>query len=552
MSLAEIVQITVDRATRGVDRASFGRALLLAPHRLYYPTTTLGAASRTKLYADAAELRTDQASAADDLLDAAVAYFAQTPKPTHLRLGRVAPDDTATVRAVTVTNNSVYRIRVDGIEFTFTTDATATATEIRDGLVAAINAGLAILSKDAALNTITLAAALGNISAQFPAGRKFRITGATTAGNNILYRVAAAGASFVGGSTVIPVEQDVLAEGAAQGVVRPRATAAAAAADTFTLVPRDGGDVLPAAAADRDYLLSTGTEARLRAEHTFTETATTALDAIVEEIDDWYAVGTSIRDRAGAPAGDLTFLRDVQAWVEARRKIASLASSVAAVRDTTDAADNPLTGTEPQRAHGLARARTLWNWHSEVGPSTESVGVVAQRDQYPDMATLGRLLPTDPGAATWSFKTLAGVTADVHSTNQRANLRAKFVNYYSAVAGRNITRWGTVAAGEYVDVIVFIDWLHARLSEELYTILVNNDKLPYTDAGIAAVEAAVRRVLQQGIDVGGIATINSVTVPKAIDTAVADRAARVLRGVRFNARLAGAIHEIIVVGEVVV
>ena len=70
----------------------------------------------------------------------------------------------------------------------------------------------------------------------------------------------------------------------------------------------------------------------------------------------------------------------------------------------------------------------------------------------------------------------------------------------------------------------------------LFTSLI---KVPFTDAGIALVETAVRGVLQEGVAVGLLSPdpAPAVTVPKAADVSAEDKAARLLPDVKFTATL---------------
>jgi len=171
-------------------------------------------------------------------------------------------------------------------------------------------------------------------------------------------------------------------------------------------------------------------------------------------------------------------------------------------------------------------------------------------------AYLGRMLPTDPGSNSWAHKQLAGVTPAALSANQRTNLFAKNVNLFSNVTGIRAMRYGTVATGEYIDIIHGIDWLVQRIREDYFRLFVNSPKVPYTDQGIAAIENALRSRLRVAQDVGLIAPDTAtepgftVTVPRITQTELADRADRILRDVEFNARLAGAIHKTVIRGHV--
>jgi hypothetical protein len=138
------------------------------------------------------------------------------------------------------------------------------------------------------------------------------------------------------------------------------------------------------------------------------------------------------------------------------------------------------------------------------------------------------------------------------TTTESLNARNKDANTYEAIAGVNITREGTMASGEFIDVIRGVDWLHARLQERIYSRLVNLDKIPFTDAGIAIIEAEVRAQLQTGID-NGFLTANpapTVTVPLAADVSANDKASRLLPDIEFTAYLAGAVHKVQIDGVV--
>lgn len=178
-----------------------------------------------------------------------------------------------------------------------------------------------------------------------------------------------------------------------------------------------------------------------------------------------------------------------------------------------------------------------------------------------DAAWEGRVLPLDPGSETWAFKTLAGVTVDTLTDSEQNFLDGKNGNYYIQVAGINITKNGKMAGGEFIDVVRFRDWLQARIEEDVFAILANSDKVPYTDGGIAIIESALRKVLREGQQVGGIIPdfVNSsnvlvpgftVTVPSAADISDSDKATRTLRDVEFTAQLAGAIHAVEIFGTI--
>jgi hypothetical protein len=181
--------------------------------------------------------------------------------------------------------------------------------------------------------------------------------------------------------------------------------------------------------------------------------------------------------------------------------------------------------------------------------------------EYPDAATLGKLLPYDPGTYTMKFKTLAGITVDYLTATQSTNARAKNANTYEEIGPSNILREGTVGEGEKLDVIIFIDWLQARITEGVYQPLINNLKIPFTEIGMAAIKGEIEKVLKIGVARGGISDYAQdsdknqiggyiVTLPAFEDITTADKAARLLTGVEFTAWLAGAIHAVEIAGVV--
>ena len=131
-------------------------------------------------------------------------------------------------------------------------------------------------------------------------------------------------------------------------------------------------------------------------------------------------------------------------------------------------------------------------------------------------------------------------------------METKKANYYITVAGVSIVMNGQVSGNEWIDTIRGIDWLEARMKERLFSALINAPKIPYTDNGVAIIEAGVRAQLAEGIRVGFLAAdpAPEVTVPKVADIDPAQKAARILPDVSFSATLAGAIHEIEIDGVV--
>lgn len=248
--------------------------------------------------------------------------------------------------------------------------------------------------------------------------------------------------------------------------------------------------------------------------------------SIAEELDsDWYCVTVESRDPVNINA--------VATWVEARDKIFIAATQDAGVLD-------PLNDTDIGSVLAAASfARTALIYAAQANT------------QWPDTAWAGPLLALDPGSITWAFKRVAGVTGTVFPASAITALEAKRVTRIETIQGLTRTIGGyTSDAGAFIDIIHGLDWLKQRLAEDIFTRLVNSPKIPYTNAGIAMVEAVIRARLSDAIEKNVLADDENlaVTVPDVADTDEIDRANRLLRDVYFTARLAGAVHKVIVRG----
>jgi len=169
---------------------------------------------------------------------------------------------------------------------------------------------------------------------------------------------------------------------------------------------------------------------------------------------------------------------------------------------------------------------------------------------HPEMGWLGDNLPKDPGSITWSDKQIKGIIADDLSDDKKDAIHAKNGNTFTPVGGVDITEFGTVASGEYFDVIRGNDWVTARIQERMFATKINAPKIPYTDKGIAVFENDLNSVLEEAV----VRTIYNegytIEVPLAADADPADKAARIIRGIKWKSSLQGAIHKAEVDGTV--
>lgn len=248
------------------------------------------------------------------------------------------------------------------------------------------------------------------------------------------------------------------------------------------------------------------------------------LDAIVNSGDlgkQWYALISLYRE-------DYNILEGA-AWIESNKKL------YVACNDDSDV---PTSANDDVASllEAAAYARTAFLYSEDQA-------------NYPEAAWLGRMLPTEPGTATWKFKTLAGITVDELTDTEIAYLIGKNANYYTEVGGVNITREGNVSEGEWIDVIRGIDWIEARAEENIYSLLVTVDKVPFTNPGISQVVNRLEQILVQAVS-RGILDSYEIEVPKAEDFTAAQKQTRTLTDINFTGVLAGAIHAITITGTV--
>jgi hypothetical protein len=245
---------------------------------------------------------------------------------------------------------------------------------------------------------------------------------------------------------------------------------------------------------------------------------------IIEALDatTWYAVLLDSESENEVKAA--------AAWVEARRKQLFYTTSDSEILDvavTTDLASD-------LKASGYARTAGIFS--------------ASELLSYSAAAWAGGMLPTDPGAGTWCYRTLKAVTVDTLTGGQVTQCHNKNLNTYTVKGGVSVTSEGKSASGEFVDITHFTDWLHARMQEGIFAAFANasasGSKIPYTDLGVEIIRSIMLAKLAAGVVAGGLAAdpAPTVTAPKVKDIDPGDKVARMLPDMQFSATLAGAIH----------
>lgn len=258
-----------------------------------------------------------------------------------------------------------------------------------------------------------------------------------------------------------------------------------------------------------------------------TETWADTVAAVQAADDTWYALTIESHQLADVLA--------VAGVIEAKKKVFGTSSASTDIKSTS-------TTDLFSQLQALTYQRTFGLWSADADLN------------YPEAAWIGYQLQEQPGSNTWAYKTLSGFTVSKLSDTESKNIQNKNGNTYETIGGLNTTVGGKMFGGEFIDIIVFVDWLEQRMKERLWFRMANSKKIPYTSAGAAIIEAEIRAQLNDGIRAGGLADSPApvVTVPDVLSVSANMRAQRIFEGITFEARLAGAIHFVKIRGTVTV
>ena len=273
-----------------------------------------------------------------------------------------------------------------------------------------------------------------------------------------------------------------------------------------------------------------------------TQTAITIAD-VFEAIEDeapgeWY--GAAFVADMGGSAVSIEIAREAADWVEGRRRKLGVWT---AETDTRDAE----AGSLGKVLFDGGYERTTCVWHENAADDFLLIAVMADR------------LAVDPDSRStiWRFLTPRGVVASTLTTAQQDSLESINVNYAVRYGGRTQFNPGVMASGQKPDLILAVDWLHARLTERYQALFAKytneSSKIPYTDAGIAIFEEATRSQIQRGVAIGHFTDDPpySVTMPTRATAAPADVTNRIIR-FEFRVDPAGAIEGATITGNVAI
>lgn len=288
----------------------------------------------------------------------------------------------------------------------------------------------------------------------------------------------------------------------------------------------NNGDGTLTVASTVGYALAV-TSNMTQADSPSTESWVTTINAITTVDNTWYAVMIESHAQADVLA--------VAGQIEGMKKVFATSSQSQDVLTTgTDDTFSKLKALGYQRTFGI---------YTDLADT-----------EFPEVAWVGYQLQEQPGSNTWAYKALSGVTVAPLSDTESPNVHNKSASTYETVGGLNSTIGAKMFGGEWIDVMIFVDWLEQRMKERLWSRMANSKKIPYTSAGTAIIEAEIRAQLNDGIRVGGLANspAPTVQVPDVLSVSQVARANRIFEGITFEARLAGAIHFVKIAGTVTV
>ena len=433
-TLNNIVDVSITRETRTIQRASFSIPCFIAEHTIF--------AERAKEYTSLADILSAGFATTSAVYKAATLYFGQTVAPSKIVVGRrLVPSVTITP---TVANTTVYSFKANGTLITFTSDGSATAAEIVTGLKAALTSAL----------------------------------------------IPTTGAS------------GIVATGSNTLILTPSGDASSIANYTANLVPVNAASV-------ENWVSAT-------------------IPSVRAVKDQWYMLSIDSHVDADVLAV-AAYIEGIKATSPKFYVFSSAASDIK-TSATTDIFS---------LVKALSYTHTAYIY-SGMATSFAECGLV------------GRFAPEQAGSNIWEQKTIIGLTVDTLTPDEISYIHDKNGATYENVGSVDVVIGGKCADGGWIDESIFVDWLKSRIQESIWTLLVNTRKVGYTSAGAAAIEGAMRSVMAEGIQVGGLADDPApvVTVPNVLNLSSAQRATRTLPDVTFTARLAGAIRATTINGTV--
>lgn len=172
----------------------------------------------------------------------------------------------------------------------------------------------------------------------------------------------------------------------------------------------------------------------------------------------------------------------------------------------------------------------------------------------PEAGWVGRFGSEQAGSNTWVLKPIKGVLASELTEAQKQYLQDNNVSWLDSYEDDAVvsSRAGKVAGGEWIDVMLGVQWITTRMREAVYNVLRNNRKVGMSNEGLAKIEAPIRQVIERAISMGILSSTPqyTLTLPDILAMTPQERNSRKVTGIKFRARLEGAIHFVDIEGTV--
>ena len=137
------------------------------------------------------------------------------------------------------------------------------------------------------------------------------------------------------------------------------------------------------------------------------------------------------------------------------------------------------------------------------------------------------------------MKGLNGIAAEDLSVSEKTALDEKNAAYLEFDGSENLVTSNAVFSGtstDYIDLLEGVDFITARVSEDVFSLLKKNKKLLFTKADLELVKSTIEGSLRKwGVEQKIILENIDVVVPNPADISGTDKAARILNDVTFAA-----------------
>jgi len=268
------------------------------------------------------------------------------------------------------------------------------------------------------------------------------------------------------------------------------------------------------------------------------------LNALYDADQDWYfvTIDTTLRDQA--------YTDGLIAWVEAKNKLAILDSNAVATQSPSDT-----TSIAARNKGDFERTGIFYHPNAAMFPAVALAAYMSTRNFDDASSAYTAKFKNLKGieAVNLGSAAIAAITGFTPGVGQSESV-GHMANTYIDIGSRNfVVEGSTLTANVFLDEIHTTDWIIARTEEESLGILLNNARVPFTDAGMQTLASAARTVMQQATraglialdldpETGDYAPAVEITVPSVFDVPESQRKARIAPAISVRFRYAGAVH----------